>query len=228
MKRVVLINQAKGGVGKSVLAFLMAEKYPEAEILDMDDASKTTSLQLAYREPTPITFLNSNRVIDRGLFSDFLEEVSANKPSFYIADLGASISEQLPHYFSDVAPFLGELLPELGIQLDLYVVVGGANIYVQTMNYLQDLLHSLGDVRKVITVTVLKNEYYEFSSEQQQLFNAFVKDHKLAVHNFDISRDKNESTQLRIKEVLKSGRGINSFSSFSKFYFTNAIKQLPV
>ena len=228
MKKVILINQAKGGVGKSVLAFLLAEKYPEAEVLDMDDASKTTSLQLAYRDPTAITFLNSNRVIDRGLFSNFVEEVSANEPTFYIADLGASISEQLPHYFSDVASFLSELLPELSVQLELYVVVGGANIYVQTMRYLQSLLTSLDQARSVIKVKVFKNEYFEFSADQEKLFHKFIRDQGLTVHSFDISRDRNESTQHRIKEVLKSGKGINSFSSFSKYYFTNAIKQLPV
>jgi len=37
-KKIYFITQAKGGAGKSVLAFMLAEKYREAIILDLDDA----------------------------------------------------------------------------------------------------------------------------------------------------------------------------------------------
>ena len=228
MKKVILVNQAKGGAGKSVLTFLLAEKYPKAAVIDMDDASKTTTMQLAYRNPPSVTFLNSNRVIDRGLFSSFLEKLSTSTPEFYISDLGASISEQLPHYFSDVSDFLSDILPDLGIQLDLYIVVGGSNIFTQTMSYLSDVVDSIGKAKHSIHIQVFKNEYYEFGDDQTKVLNKYCKDHNLTIHSFDISRDKNESTQTRIKEVLKSGKGVEAFSSFSKFYFTSAIKKLSV
>ena len=47
-KRIYFITQAKGGAGKSVLAFMLAEKYKEAVILDLDDATTTSIKQLAY------------------------------------------------------------------------------------------------------------------------------------------------------------------------------------
>jgi hypothetical protein len=225
MKKLIFITQSKGGAGKSILSFLLAEKYREAIILDMDDATKTTSLQLAYRKPLQITFLNSNNVIDRGLFNAFLEQISIAKSELIICDLGASISEQLPYYLSDVNAFLPAVLEELGISLDLYSVVGGANIFTQTMTYL-DMLVKAADSQ--FTIKVLKNEFYDFTEEQNATLLKYSDTHKLPVVPFNISKDKNESTQNRIKEVLKSGKGIANASVFSRMYFQNAINTIAV
>jgi cellulose biosynthesis protein BcsQ len=56
-KKIYFITQAKGGTGKSVLAFMLAEKYREAVILDLDDATTTTIKQLAYRSRSRFHFL---------------------------------------------------------------------------------------------------------------------------------------------------------------------------
>jgi hypothetical protein len=225
MKKLIFITQSKGGAGKSILSFLLAEKYREATILDMDDATKTTSLQLAYRKPLQITFLNSNNVIDMGLFNAFLEQISSAKSELIICDLGASISEQLPFYLSDVNTFLPMGLEELGISLELFSVVGGANIFTQTMTYMEMLVKA-ADLQ--FTIKVLKNEFYDFTQEQSTTLVNYSDTHKLPVVPFNVSKDKNESTQNRIKEVLKSGKGIANASVFSRMYFQNAINTITV
>lgn len=225
MKKLLFITQSKGGAGKSILSFLLAEKYNEAIILDMDDATKTTSLQLAYRKPLQITFLDSNNVIDRGLFNAFLEQLSGAKAELIICDLGASISEQLPFYLSDVHEFLPLVLEELSIDLQLYSIVGGANIFTQTMSYLDMLVKS---AHQQFPIKVLKNEFYDFTNDQNQTLDKYAIKHCIDVVPFNISKDKNESTQNRIREVLKSGEGIASASIFSRMYFQNAIKNLAV
>jgi cellulose biosynthesis protein BcsQ len=225
MKKLIFITQSKGGAGKSILSFLLAEKYPEAIIMDMDDATKTTTLQLAYRHPLPVTFLDANNVIDRGLFNSFLEKVSTSKSELFIADLGASISEQLPFYLIDVNEFLPDLLVDLGIHLELYNIVGGGNIFTQTMGYLKEVVDTANNQ---FNIKILQNNYYEFSSDQNQLLEEFASLHQLEIIPFNISRDKNQSTQDRIREVLKSGQGISSASPFSKAYFKQAIKNLAV
>ena len=225
MKKLIFVTQSKGGAGKSVLAFLLAEKYPEAVIFDMDDATKTTSLQLAYRQPRQITFLNSNKVIDRGLFNKFLEKTAQAKNNLFIADLGASISEQLPYYLQDVINFLPAVLKELEIEVAFYAVVGGANIFKQTMDYVTALLGAIDNQIKII---IFKNEYYEFSDDQSKTLSKFAANHQLELVDFNISRDKNESTQNRIREVLKSGEGIEKATIFSKMYFKNAIDNIAL
>ena len=225
MKKLIFVTQSKGGAGKSVLSFLLAEKYPEAVIFDMDDATKTTSLQLAYRKPRQITFLNTNKVIDRGLFNKFLEKTAQAKSNLFIADLGASISEQLPYYLQDVNEFLPGVLTELDVEIEFYAVVGGANIFKQTMDYVVALMEAVSGQMKI---RIFKNEYYEFSDDQSESLATFVADHQLELIDFNISRDKNESTQNRIKEVLKSGEGIEKAAVFSKMYFKHAISRLAV
>lgn len=224
-KKLIFITQSKGGAGKSVLAFLLAEKYPSATIFDMDDATKTTMAQLAYRTPRQITFLSSNKVIDRGLFNSFLESTSKAKTDLFIADLGASISEQLPFYLSDVIEFLPEVLNELNIEIELFTVVGGANIFKQTMEYLNSLVEV---VNNKIKIKVFKNEFYDFSENQSDTLSTYINEKNLDLIQFNISKDKNESTQNRIREVLKSGEGIEKATIFSQMYFKNAINNLVV
>jgi hypothetical protein len=55
-KEIHFITQAKAGSGNSVLAFMLAEKYREAVILDLDDATTTSMKQLAYRNPPRFLF----------------------------------------------------------------------------------------------------------------------------------------------------------------------------
>ncbi|MDJ1505257.1 hypothetical protein [Xanthocytophaga agilis] len=225
MKKLILITQSKGGSGKSILTYLLAEKYPQAAIFDMDDATRTTSIQLAYRSPVLATFLNSNKVIDRGLFNSFLEALTYAENELFIADLGASVSEQLPYYFSEVAEYLPSVLEELGIEIEIFAIVGGANIFTPTMSYLEELCES---IRKKFPIRVYQNEYYEFSQAQNTTLDTFIRLHKLKSQSFTISRDKNESTQNRIREVLKSGQGLANASAFSRMYFISALKTIQL
>lgn len=100
-KKIHFITQAKGGSGKSVLTFMLAEKYKNAMLLDLDDATTTTMKQLAYRNPIKVSFLDrKTKRIDRGAFNGLFESVIDAKEDLFIADLGASVAEQLPKYLS--------------------------------------------------------------------------------------------------------------------------------
>lgn len=222
MKKVQFITQAKGGAGKSVLAFLLAEKYPAAIIADMDDATKTTMAQLAYRNPDLVSFLNENRSIDRGLFSDFFEEIAGSQSKHFICDLGASISEQLPKYISDIQPGnIYSLVADCGIDLEIICVVGGANIFKATMMFLHELVESGGHV---LNIKVAVNEFYHLNAEQQNMLSDYTEANELESVPFTISRDTNHSTQDRIRAVLRSGQGLSRANGFSKIHFANAIK----
>lgn len=226
MKKVFFITQAKGGAGKSVLAFLLAEKYPTARIVDMDDATLTTMTQLAYRQPMPVTFLNRNKSIDRGLFNEFLEALTASENDHFICDLGASISEQLPQYFRDITPSaLVEVLKAMNIRLEMICVVGGSNIFKASMTYLDDLVSAVGIH---IPVTVALNAHYAPAPEQVTTLAQFTEANGITTTRWNISEDTNPSTQDRIREVLKSGKGIRNAPAFSKLYFQSAINNLTL
>lgn len=224
MKKIVFIVQSKGGSGKSILTFMLAEKHLQARIIEMDDATKTTSIQLAYRKPLLVSFLNENKTIDRGLFDLFLEKIETSKHDLFICDLGASISEQLPHYLVEAQGVIPGVLKKMKIELELYVVIGGSNIFIQSMTFLDELRKSANGS---YSIKVFANLFYSFSSEQQDQLNLYIQDHKLPVIPFDLSADKNLSRQERIKEMLKSGTGISQLGTIQKAYIEQAIEKIP-
>jgi hypothetical protein len=224
-KQIIFFVGSKGGSGKSVLYFLVAEKYIAAMCLDQDDATKTTMTQLRYRNPRLISFQNKDNMIDRGFLDVFFEKISSGKSEKYLCDMGGAISQQLPFYFQDVIDFLPKVLIELKIDLQLYCVVAGANLFTSSMQYLIELQKSL---ESAITIKVFKNEFHTFNEEQSATLSAFCNDHNLTLIPFTISSSKARCTQDRITEVLKAGDGIEGASPITKEYFLKAIKNLPV
>lgn len=158
-KKIHFITQAKGGSGKSVLAFMLSEKYRDAVILDLDDATTTTMKQLAYRKPVKVSFLDpTTKRIDRGAFNGLFESVVEADRELFIADLGASVAEQLPKYFSmNGIDVIMKVLEESEIQLQLVCVVGGGNIFKATMEYLLELVES---TKGSLEIIVAQNGFY--------------------------------------------------------------------
>ena len=226
MKKLIFITQAKGGCGKSVLSWLHAQRFPEAVYLDMDDATTTTMKQLKYLNPHQVTFLNATKTIDRGLFNDFLEYIAGHEKDTFICDLGASISEQLPHYINDFsAAALKSALDSLQLDLTIYCVIGGQNIFVACMDYLQALAEACSNQ---IKIRIAINDHFPLSDIQQEEFNSFCKALKLKdAFHFNLSRDKNAATQQRVNDILKSGTGLQNASVITKELFRLSIQNLP-
>jgi hypothetical protein len=224
-KKIHFVTQAKGGSGKSVLTFMLAEKYKDAVLLDLDDATTTTMKQLAYREPVRVSFLDpTTKRIDRGAFNGLFESVMEGDRELYIADLGASVAEQLPKYFSmNGVQAIMEILDEIDIELQLICVVGGGNIFKATMEYLAELVDSVTARLKVI---VAVNGFYSLSHEQETALQQYVLCHSLALTNFDLVKDKGEIAMRTVENVLKSGKGTADLSPFTSIYFKRPIEEL--
>jgi hypothetical protein len=217
-KKIHFITQAKGGSGKSVLAFMLAEKYRDAVILDLDDATTTTMKQLAYRKPVQVSFLDPiTRRIDRGAFNKLFESILKTDKELFIADLGASVAEQLPKYFSmNGMDVVMDLLEPDDVQLQLTCVVGGGNIFKSTMEYLVELVDS---TQGRLNVTVASNGYYPCLPEQKDALNDFVHVNKLPLIHFDLVKDKGEIALRTVENVLQDGKGTSGLNKFTSIYF---------
>lgn len=226
-KKIIFTTQAKGGSGKSVLAFMLAEKYRDAAILDLDDATTTTMKQLAYRNPVKVSFLDSTtKRIDRGAFNGLFESVVEEDNELFIADLGASVAEQLPKYFSmNGIEVIMEILDAGGIQLQLVCVVGGRNIFKATMEYLAELVES---TKGRLEITVAHNGFYPCSSEQEIILHEYIEANKLSLIAFDLVKDKGEIALRTVENVLKDGNGISGLSPFTSIYFKKPIEELKL
>jgi hypothetical protein len=226
MKRKIhFITQAKGGSGKSVLAFMLAEKYSEAVILDLDDATTTSMKQLAYRNPIKVSFLDpATKRIDRGAFNSLFESVTEVNKELFIADLGASVAEQLPKYFSmNGVDMIVDVLVKSNIQLQLVCVVGGGNIFKATMEYLDELV---GSVQGLLKITVALNEFYLCSPEQKATLLEYIQENKLILIKFDLVKDKGEIAMRTVENVLKDGKGTSGLNPFASLYFKKPIEEL--
>lgn len=224
-KKIQFITQAKGGSGKSVLAFMLAEKHRDAVILDLDDATTTTMKQLAYREPIKVTFLDyETKRIDRSAFNHLFESVVEAERELFIADLGASVAEQLPKYFSvNGIEVITEVLDQSDIQLQLICVVGGGNIFKATMEYLVELVDSVNGRLEII---VAHNGYYPCAPDQSAALNGYVDSNSLPLINFDLVKDKGEIAMRTVENVLKDGKGTSGLSPFTSIYFRKPIDEL--
>lgn len=224
-KKIYFITQAKGGAGKSVLAFMLAEKYKEAIVLDLDDATTTSIKQLAYRKPIRVSFLDQvTKRIDRGAFNGLFESVIEANKELFIADLGASVAEQLPKYFlMNGVDLITDVLEASNIELQIVCVVGGGNIFKATMEYLAELVESTSGY---LDITVAHNGFYPCSEEQQRVLVDFAKENDLTLTNFDLVKDKGEIAMRTVENVLKNGKGTNGLSPFAAIYFKKPIEEL--
>lgn len=227
VKKLYFVTNQKGGCGKSVCTFLFAQKHPEAIFLDCDDATGTSKRQLQYLNVAQISFLNSAKVIDRGLFNDFLEYISSHSNSLFVCDLGASLAEQLPFYLQDHgADVIRAGLDALNIEMNILCVIGGQNIFAASMQYLQSLAVICNSK---ISIRVAINDHFPLTGIQQEQFIAFEKAMKLKdSFHFDLSKDKNLTVQQKINDILKDGNGLKDASVFTKILFENAIKNFPL
>ena len=219
-KKIHFITQAKGGSGKSVLAFMLAEKYRDAIILDLDDATTTTMKQLAYRRPYQVSFLDpESKRIDRGAFNGLFDSVAKEKGELFIADLGASVAEQLPKYFSkNSIERICKLLATYNIQLHLVCVVGGGNIFKATMEYLVELVDS---TKSYLEITVAANSYYPCLPEQKDTLYSYIQENKLALIHFNLVDDMGETARKIVENVLQDGKGTAGVTGFNSIYFTS-------
>lgn len=226
-KKIHFITQAKGGSGKSVLTFMLAEKYKNAMLLDLDDATTTTMKQLAYRDPIKVSFLDrETKRIDRGAFNSLFESVIEAKEDLFIADLGASVAEQLPKYLSmNGIEVITDLLNASEIQLQIICVIGGGNIFKATMEYLVELVAATNGALEIV---VAHNGFYPCSDEQQEALQHYANQNNLQVIHFDLVKDKGETAMRTVENVLKAGRGISGLSPFTSIYFKKPIEQLSL
>lgn len=208
-----------------MLAFMLAEKYKEAIILDLDDATTTSIKQLAYRKPIRVSFLDQvTKRIDRGAFNGLFESVIEANKELFIADLGASVAEQLPKYFlMNGVDLITGVLEASNIELQIVCVVGGGNIFKATMEYLAELVES---TNAYLDITVAHNGFYPCSEEQQRVLVDFVNENGLTLTNFDLVKDKGEIAMRTVENVLKNGKGTNGLSPFAAIYFKKPIEEL--
>lgn len=187
MKKIIFVTQAKGGTGKSALTNLLAHRNPEALIVDMDDDFRTISCSLTDRSPIVFSFYDKLKNIDRSLFDKFIEMVEGVNEELFICDLSPAIAQQLVFILNSKYDEFGELIEQflahIGAELELYIVVGGGNIFEPTTKYLRNMYPV---VNQRFPIIIYKNAYFPFSEEQDRLLEDYATEHSLEVMPLEI------------------------------------------
>lgn len=226
-KKIIAVTQAKGGVGKSVLTYLIAEKHQHSIVLDGDDATTSISKHLAYRDPIKVSFLDpETKRIDRSSFNSLFESVAAADKDLFILDNGASVAEQLPKYFEASNPKnVKEMLDMSGIELQIVCVVAGGNNFKATMGYLVELFES---VSRQFQIVVARNKHFPMSDEQASAFEKYCADSNLNFFSYDLVNDKGELAMRTAENVLQNGKGLSGLSPFKAVYFKGCVENIPL
>lgn len=103
MKKVTIINQNKGGVGKSFLTALILEKEKKQNqqpfiIMDIDSGNRSTYKRFCENEEYASLVdefsLLKGDAIDKGLFNTFFEDIAKSDIERFYLDLGGNESRE--------------------------------------------------------------------------------------------------------------------------------------
>lgn len=149
MKQLNFIVQAKGGVGKSLLSYLVAIAHESDEstlFVDADSSTKTSSRQLKFlgeNRTEALSLLNEKEVLVRDNLISYLESLIDSPFQKFYLDFGAPESEQLPSLIERDLPFK-EFTDELNFKVIFHIVIGGGGAYSASVDYLQKMMRALG------------------------------------------------------------------------------------
>lgn len=175
MKRVNLIIQSKGGVGKSLLSTLIGLKRMGSEttaFVDLDSSTQSSLRQLAFLDPArleTVSLLNEKQVLVRDNLISYLESLSEAPFDEIFFDFGAPESEQFPALIERDLPF-DEFLHLLEMEVFYHIVIGGGSAYLPSINFLQQMLRIVPEresVRVWASITTF-NQYPQLLEELVQ------------------------------------------------------------
>lgn len=157
MNKVHMILQGKGGVGKSLVASMLAQYYIENDRqsinIDTDPVNSTfknyKSLNVIH-----IKLIDENQKLDARNFDDLVETILAENADFII-DNGASTFLPLANYMLDNK--VPELITGSGKELIVHCIISGGQALLDTLSGLSSLLQQMPQDAKIV---VWKNEFF--------------------------------------------------------------------
>ena len=151
-----LTLQGKGGVGKSLVAALLAQYFREdgldVRCIDTDPVNRTFA-QYAARGADRLNLRDEHNRIDQRVF-DTLMERFLSEDAIFVVDNGASTFLPLWHYLLENNAL--QYLRDNGRRVYVHTVITGGQALLDTLNGFNELAQTTSDRNIVIWV----NEYF--------------------------------------------------------------------
>ncbi len=234
MKKITFILQSKGGVGKSTLTYVLANKYLQKEdtvFVDMDNESNTSSQQLSFvKKKISQNLIDQNtKNIDRSGFDQFFENfLSSEKTSSAVCDLGATTSEQFLVFIkNDGGAKMLDALHEMGIEVQICCVISGLNAFAASSTYCKDLFKALAAVKKIKKI-IIKNNFFPFNAEQDTALIKLANASSSDLIDFNIVPNNVPGTLKEIHALMEQGKPISEAKTFTKIRIKDSIESLTI
>ncbi len=179
MAKIDIILGSKGGIGKSHIAWLLAQYRAsmgeQADIIDTDPSTDTLT-QYKGLNCIRIPMMDVNGQVYDGEFDKVMKQIENSGADYYVIDSGASNYVQMMNYIGD-EEILDTLL-ELGHEVHVNIIVCGGDDCYDTIvgcNNILTTLHMEG-----INNVVWLNEYQDVAQHNNIRFldSKTYKDHK--------------------------------------------------
>ena len=155
-KKVVLINQNKGGVGKSFLtALIIAKELKEGSkflVLDCDSANQSTMRRFAENKEVakhirPFSIIEED-TIQQTAFNELFNNISTSNANPVYIDLGGTESREILAFFRMIGiDHIIESLEELNIDLEMWTVINPNDS--ATTQHLNNVIDTLENKRPI-------------------------------------------------------------------------------
>ena len=160
MKQAHFIVQGKGGVGKSLIASMLAQYLTDysgsvISCFDTDPVNPTFSRYQALNVET-INILNEQNDINRREFDTLVERLLSDDNGIAVVDNGAATFIPLMSYFMEND--LVSLLAESGVELIFHIPLYGGDALQDTLQGLSATLEQLSNIRIVIWLNHNQNK----------------------------------------------------------------------
>lgn len=152
MKKVTIINQNKGGSGKSFLAALILKKEVKAGanfiLIDIDSGNRSSYKRFSETEEyapciDEYSLLDGDS-IDKGLFNDFFESIAESSKDVFYLDLGGNESREILALFQAIGiENVSAFMDAAGLDLQFYTVVRAGDR--DCIDHLANVVDVIGD-----------------------------------------------------------------------------------
>lgn len=234
MKKLTFVVQSKGGAGKSALTYLLANKYKDNDTImfvDMDNETKTSSLQLAFAHRTMSHNLidDNTKNIDRAGFDKFFEEfINGKTITSAVCDMGGTSSEQFLIFLkNDGGADMLEALISMNVEVQVLCVVAGMNAFPSSSNYCRDLFKELSEI-SLIQKVIIKNNFNAFTEEQNSALVKLSKATKSIIEEFNIVPNNVPGTLAEVHGLMEQGKPLSDAKTFTKIRLKKSIDNCSI
>lgn len=204
MATVHLVMQGKGGVGKSLVAALIAQHRQERGrpllCIDTDPVNETLSSYGALSDVTAQLDLMQDQRIDPEAFDRMIDMIAGHDGDVVI-DTGASIFLSMSLYLVENEAV--GTLQDLGHQVVVHTVITGGQALVDTVNGFEALV---GQFPESVEIVVWLNEFFGVVEQDGKPFEemAAYQRYRSRVHGMVTIRQGSELFTRDLKTILET------------------------